>query len=106
MQLYMEIKMKIELVKIDTEFNTNSPYCWVQTRAGIFPDGRVLITSQPLRLSGSDIFYGINCFFSKDHACSWNGPIEQNYNAALLRTTRKLFCVMSLPSIMTVAAKC
>lgn len=69
--------MKIELVKIDTEFNTNSPYCWVQTRAGIFPDGRVLITSQPLRLSGSDIFYGINCFFSKDHACSWNGPIEQ-----------------------------
>lgn len=67
--------MKIELNKINTDFDPKNNYCWVQARAGVFPDGRMLITTQPLRLTGSDIFYGLSCF-SKNNNDSWNGPVE------------------------------
>lgn len=68
--------MKIKLNRIDTNFDTNTNRCWVQARAGIFPDGHVVITTQPLRLTGSDIFYGLSCFLSKKNNESWDGPIE------------------------------
>ena len=70
--------MEIKLKKIDTGFNIDKACCWVQTRAGIFPDVRALITTQPLRLTGDDIFYGISCFFSENNEDTWEGPFEQN----------------------------
>lgn len=69
--------MKIQLDKIDTNFNINSDRCWVHARGGRFPDGHALITTQPLRLTGDDIFHGLSCFFSDDRGEVWTGPVEQ-----------------------------
>lgn len=68
----------MELNRIDTQFDIDEGYCWVQARGGVFPDGRAVITTQPLRLTGSDIFYGLSCFFSKDDGKTWRGPVEQS----------------------------
>ena len=70
--------MNIVLDRIDTNFDIESNRCWVGAFAGIFPDGRAVITIQPLRLTGSDIFYSVHTFFSNDKGKSWQGPVEQN----------------------------
>ena len=69
--------MKTKLNIIDTEFKPENDYCWVQTRAGVFPDGRAIMTSQPLLLNGDDVFYGLSCFFSNDKDKNWTGPFKQ-----------------------------
>lgn len=69
--------MRIKLDRIDTNFNIDNNRCWVQARGGISPNGCAVITTQPLRLSGSDIFYGLSCFFSDDKGANWCGPFEQ-----------------------------
>jgi hypothetical protein len=69
--------MKIKLDRIDTNFDAKTNRCWVQARGGISPDGFAIITTQPLRLTGSDIFYGLSCFFSEDNGRTWRGPVEQ-----------------------------
>ena len=53
--------------------------CWVQTRAGIVPHlNKAVMTTQKLRLSGSDIFYGINAIVSDDTGKSWGKPVPQD----------------------------
>ena len=49
--------------------------CWVQSRAGIFPDGQAVLTTQKLLLSGSDIFYGLHSRHSLDSGRSWE-PLQ------------------------------
>lgn len=55
--------------------------CWVHARPGVIPatDGQstptVVITSQPLLISGSDVFYAINSTYSPDLGASWS-PLE------------------------------
>ena len=68
---------KIELQRIDTQFNGENNRCWVHARAATAPDGTALITTQPLRLSGSDIFYGINTLYSNDKGKTWSEPLPQ-----------------------------
>ena len=47
--------MKIELQRIATGFQ--GEFCYTHARGAAAPDGRAVITTQPLRLTGSDIFY-------------------------------------------------
>lgn len=70
--------MIITQTRINTGFDSDKNHCWVQARGGIFPDGRAVITTQPLRLTGSDIFYGLSCFFSPDRGGHWTGPDAQH----------------------------
>jgi hypothetical protein len=67
--------MDIELARIETGFKAEDTRCWVHARAGLFPDGRAVMTVQPLRLTGSDIFYGLSSFFFDGEV--WSGPVEQ-----------------------------
>ncbi len=62
--------MNIELLRIGTNFKGN--FCYVHTRGAMFPDGYTVITTQPLRLSGSDIFYGIELMTSPDGGQNWS----------------------------------
>ena len=52
--------------------------CFVHARGGISPDGReIVITTQPLRLSGCDVFYGLYMLRSLDGGQSWSEIVEQ-----------------------------
>jgi hypothetical protein len=51
--------------------------CWVQTRGGVLPPNQAVITTQKLRISGSDIFYGINTLHSEDFGRTWTVPQPQ-----------------------------
>ena len=51
--------LNIELERLDTHFSPESGYCYVHARAAQLPDGRMVMTMQKLRLSGSDIFSGL-----------------------------------------------
>ncbi len=60
----------IALQRIDTHFS--SDYCYTHARGVATPDGFCCITTQPLRLSGSDIFYGLCELTSQDGGRSWS----------------------------------
>ena len=62
--------MNIDLQRIDTGFK--GEYCYTHARAGMTPEGFAVITMQPLRLSGSDIFYGMRMMKSRDGGNSWS----------------------------------
>lgn len=66
--------MKIELQRLDTGFK--GEYCYTHARAALKPDGFAVITMHPLRLSGSDIFYGMHMIKSRDSGKSWL-PMEK-----------------------------
>ena len=57
--------------------------CWVHARAGIIPaaDGQsaptIVITTQPLMITGSDVFYALNSSFSKNAGTSWSPLVPQ-----------------------------
>ena len=51
--------------------------CWVQSRGGLIPGGAAVITTQKLRLSGSDIFSGIHDLRSDDFGRTWSEPSPQ-----------------------------
>ncbi len=51
--------LNIELERLDTHFSPESGYCYVHARATQLPDKRMVMTMQKLRLSGSDIFSGL-----------------------------------------------
>ena len=72
--------MKIGLQRIGTDFAGGC--CYTHARGGIYPDGFAVITTQPLRLSGCDIFYGMELLTSADHGEHWT-PIRKS--AALTR---------------------
>ncbi len=68
--------MNITLQQIETGFRGEQ--CFVHARGGISPDRKdVVITTQPLRLSGSDIFYGLRMLRSRDGGQTWSPIIEQ-----------------------------
>jgi len=65
-----------QLSSVSTGFDGKT--CWVQTRAGIIPEqNKGVITTQKLRLSGSDIFYDIHALISNDNGRSWGPPLKQ-----------------------------
>ena len=56
--------------------------CWVHARAGILPIGEgepsVVMTTQKLQLSGSDVFYALNELRTEDGGISWSSPVEHS----------------------------
>jgi len=62
--------MKIELTKIATDFK--GEYCFTHARGVITPSGFGVLTTQPLRLSGSDIFYGMYLAKTFDGGKTWS----------------------------------
>lgn len=66
--------MKIELQRIATGFQ--GEFCYTHARGAAAPDGRAVITTQPLRLTGSDIFYGMRELASSDGGRNWS-PIRE-----------------------------
>lgn len=68
--------MKIDLQEFKTGFKGER--CFVHARGGVSPDGReIVITTQPLRLSGCDVFYGLYMLRSTDGGRSWSEIVEQ-----------------------------
>ncbi|MBS1370944.1 MAG: exo-alpha-sialidase [Lentisphaeria bacterium] len=65
---------EIELQRIDTCFS--GEFCYTHARAAAAPDGFAVITTQPLRLSGRDIFYGMRELVSRDGGRSWSAISE------------------------------
>ena len=51
--------LKVSVERIATGFEESWNHCYVHARAGIAPDGRMLMTTQKLLLSGSDVFSGL-----------------------------------------------
>lgn len=67
------ICVKIELQRIDTNYQGDT--CLVHARGAKDPNGIMRITMQPLRLSGLDIFYGMQMMESYDSGATWS-PIR------------------------------
>ncbi len=62
--------MKIELTRIPTDFKGER--CFTHARCAVKEDGYGIMTTQPLRLSGSDIFYGMYISETHDGGKSWS----------------------------------
>ena len=71
----MTPKYDIELQTVSSGYDRKT--CWVQTRAGVIPPDRAVITTQKLRLTGSDIFYTIHSARSTDFGRTWSNFVEQ-----------------------------
>ena len=69
--------MRIGLSRIGTGFSGD--YCYTHARGTVTPDGFSLITAQRLRLSGCDVFYGMEMLFSHDGGGHWS-PITPSAN--------------------------
>lgn len=67
--------MNINLQKISTDFKGD--YCYTHARGAMMPDGFAIITTQPLRLTGCDVFYGMEMLTSNDYGKSWS-PIHKS----------------------------
>lgn len=67
--------MQIERHTIKTEFDGST--CFTHARGVMREDGYGLITTQPLRLTGSDVFYGIHITETFDGGRSWS-PLRES----------------------------
>ena len=63
--------MQIELQQIKTGFT--GEFCYTHARAGMSPEGEVILTAQPLLLEGCDVFYGMQTLVSNDRGRSFSG---------------------------------
>lgn len=76
---------QITLQQIKTGFK--GEFCYVHARAGMTPDGKVILTAQPLFLKGTDVFYGLEMLKSNDGGKSWSSfqksktMVRQKYDA-------------------------
>lgn len=64
--------MNINRVKISTDFHGET--CFTHARGVILDSGFGIMTMQPLRLDGCDIFYGIYISLTNDGGKSWSKP--------------------------------
>lgn len=62
--------MKIEISSIKT--NSGKDTCFVHARGAFDKKGRFIITTQPLRLTGCDVFYGMHKMISEDGGKTWS----------------------------------
>ncbi len=87
--------MKIDLKKISTDFN--GKYCYVHARGGITADGEFVITCQPLRITGCDVFYGLEMVKSRDGFNTHSGiiPCEKLKRTPHLDKYEKVICDMT-----------
>lgn len=75
---------EIELTTIRRGYD--GKMCWVHARGGTIPPRTdenpsetpvVVVTTQKLLLTGSDVFYGLNVFRTDDLGKTWSDPVEQ-----------------------------
>lgn len=64
--------MNIELNRIATDFKGET--CFTHARAVIREDGFGLMTTQPLQLTGCDVFYGMYILTTLDGGKTWSAP--------------------------------
>lgn len=70
-----ELDYSVETQIIQSGYDRKT--CWVQTRGGVIPPATAVITTQKLRISGSDIFSGIHDLRSNDFGRTWTHPQPQ-----------------------------
>lgn len=68
--------MDIEWEKIETDFKGG--YCFTHARGVVLPNGEIFITTQPLLLSGSDVFYGIHTIRKPPHG-EWSKLVPSKF---------------------------
>jgi hypothetical protein len=68
--------MKIEWNTIDTNFK--GEYCFTHARGVICPNGFGIFTTQPLRLTGSDVFYDMYLSKTFDGGKSWSSLVKSD----------------------------
>lgn len=66
--------MKIELFPIKNDFNGER--CYVHARGLIMPDGRGIMTTQKLELTGCDVFYGLEMTATESFGESFSPIVE------------------------------
>ena len=66
----------LTLQRIDTNFQ--GQYCYTHARGTVTPGGFAIITTQPLRLTGCDVFYGMEMLTSHDRGATWS-PIRKSH---------------------------
>lgn len=67
--------MEIDLQRLATGFDPASGRCFTHARAAVAPGGEAYLTMQPLRLSGTDVFYGIHTRVSRDSGKTWSDAV-------------------------------
>ena len=76
--------MKIDVSKISTDFNEKT--CFVHARAAITDTGFGVMTTQPLLLTGCDVFSGQYLSFTEDFGRSWSALVKSK---SLVRRKRE-----------------
>ena len=64
--------MNLNRTQIKTDFNGD--FCFTHARGVILDNGFGIMTTQPLRLSGCDVFYGMYILHTSDGGKSWTKP--------------------------------
>ena len=72
----MSMHYNIELTTVAGGYDRKT--CWVHARAGVIPPSTAVLTTQKLRLTGSDIFYALHSARSDDLGKSWSPLVKQD----------------------------
>ena len=88
--------MNIQWQMISTNFQGER--CFVHARGTMTPEGKFIITTQPLRLTGSDIFYGMHTITSLDRGKTWSDivPSKTLTRMPYPKNPAQEFCVSDL----------
>jgi hypothetical protein len=73
-------------------------HCYVHARAGAFPDGTLVMTTQKLLLSGNDVFEPLQTMTSYDGGLSWSEPTVERGFANRYEGSIKVCCCDFTPS--------
>jgi hypothetical protein len=67
--------------------------CWVHARGCAGPPSQAVITTQKLRLTGSDVFYPLHSMSSDDNGRTWSKPVEQKAFGPVFQTDGSYFFI-------------
>ena len=70
------MRYDIELTTVTSGYDRKT--CWVHARAGVIPPSTAVLTTQKLRLTGSDIFYALHSTRSDDLGRTWSPLVKQD----------------------------
>jgi len=70
------MRYEIELTTVTSGYDRKT--CWVHARAGVIPPATAVLTTQKLRLTGSDIFYALHSTRSDDQGRTWSPLVKQD----------------------------
>ncbi|MDD3766417.1 MAG: hypothetical protein PHF89_04395 [Eubacteriales bacterium] len=73
-------------------------HCYVHMRAGAFPDGLIIITTQKLLLSGIDRFEPLETMTSFDYGATWTQPTAEKGFSSRIDKDMEVLCCDFTPS--------